>query len=177
MVGIRLWVRLAASVGLVVWFSLGPTVVAHADGPTMIPNDRFGINFVSAPGVSFADQTPRYLQATQAGAGWNRWPLYWSNLERNCDRNFDWSLADTTVNADVSNNLQIDAILLGDSAMLRHDDLACHGPATRYDTASWHEGPLHRYAFSAGRHLQQGLCRRYGCLVARKGDQPGESLG
>ena len=101
------------SVGVVLFSVLSPSLVAFADGPTITQDDRFGIDFVSAPGVSFSDQTPRYFEAAQAGAGWNRWPLYWSNLESSCDRNYDWSMSDSTVAADVANNLQIDAILMG----------------------------------------------------------------
>ncbi len=86
---------------------------ARADGPTIAPDPRFGIDFVSAPGQTYSDQARRYASAAQAGASWNRWPLYWSNLENNCNHNYAWSQADSVVSADVAQNLSIDAILIG----------------------------------------------------------------
>ena len=49
-VGFRQYVWVVVSFSLVLRFVLGPVAVVLADGPTLTPNDRFGIDFVSAPG-------------------------------------------------------------------------------------------------------------------------------
>src|SRR5260370_30200117 len=77
------------------------------------PNQQSGINFVSAPGTSFSNQIQRYAQASQAAAAWNRWPLYWSQVENLCNGNPNWSQTDGVVAGDTSHGLTVDAILLG----------------------------------------------------------------
>ena len=72
--------------------------------------DRLGITFISSADHP-ADET-RYQQAALLGASWNRWPLYWQNVERQ-PGNFDWSVYDRLVADDVQHGLRIDAILLG----------------------------------------------------------------
>ncbi len=86
--------------------------LARAAGPPITQNDRFGIDFVSAAGVTFANQSQRNAEAVQAGAGWDRFPIYWSNLESACNGSYDWSQVDPAVNNDTAQNLKIDAILL-----------------------------------------------------------------
>jgi len=76
-------------------------------------DNRFGIDFVNAQGQSFPNQNQRYAEANQAGAGWDRWVIYWSNVEKACDETYDWSGTDPVVNADVAQGLSIDAVLLG----------------------------------------------------------------
>jgi hypothetical protein len=61
-------------------------------------------------------QSQRYADAAAAGVGWNRWPLYWSSVEASCGFAYDWSQVDPVVDADGSQNLQIDAILLATPA-------------------------------------------------------------
>jgi hypothetical protein len=72
-------------------------------------DEPFGIVHVSyAQGQRDAD---RYGAAAGAGARWNRWALYWTDVERTPDV-YDWSGPDATVAADQQNGFSTDAILL-----------------------------------------------------------------
>lgn len=102
----RLW-----RLGLVLALVLGvPGAGVSSQGTG---SDQFGINFVSAPGTSIGNQAQRYGWAENAGAGWNRWVIYWSNVEASCGGNFDWSKVDPVVAADAAQGLADDAVLLG----------------------------------------------------------------
>lgn len=79
-------------------------------GQTVPLNDRFGLCFVSSPEAP-AD-AGRYGKAIAAGAAWNRWPIYWGNVEQSSGA-FDWSAVDRVVAADQANGLRTNAILLG----------------------------------------------------------------
>jgi hypothetical protein len=81
--------------------------------PLAASADRLGVNFVSAPGQTFANQAQRYGWAANAGAGWNRWAIYWSSVEAGCNGSFDWSGVDPVVAADTQQGLSDDAVLLG----------------------------------------------------------------
>ena len=52
------------------WLHYRATRVAVEQG-----NDRFGLDFISPPD-HLADEV-RYRGALDAGARWDRWPLYW----------------------------------------------------------------------------------------------------
>lgn len=79
----------------------------------------YGINFITsaedrAPG---SGRTPESLarqmqDGVASGATWDRWPLYWFNIEQSPDQ-FNWSTQDAAVAADVSAGLSLNAILLG----------------------------------------------------------------
>jgi hypothetical protein len=75
-----------------------------ADGPI------FGVNFISSAEDQVDGQ--QYLNGQATGASWNRWPLYWFNIETS-QNVFDWSRQDNTVRQDLSYGFEIDAILLG----------------------------------------------------------------
>ena len=76
---------------------------------TYIRSDRLGITFIS----SADDQSDiRYRRALELGAGWNRWPLYWNQVEREPGQ-FNWAAYDRLVVNDIQQGLQINAILLG----------------------------------------------------------------
>ncbi len=83
---------------------------ASAQTTSNVHADRLGITFISSADHP-ADET-RYQQAALLGASWNRWPLYWQNVERQ-PGSFDWSVYDALVAADLQHGLRIDAILLG----------------------------------------------------------------
>lgn len=81
--------RVAASLILITILLFPATPVLGSDPQTShpataIPDERFGINFVNGARVTrSARSSPsvRYRQATEAGARWTRWPLYWSAVE------------------------------------------------------------------------------------------------
>ena len=72
-------------------------------------SDRLGITFISFVGNSGAE---RYRNALILGAGWNRFPLYWDQVERQ-PGSYDWLAYDQVVAADIRQGLSINAILLG----------------------------------------------------------------
>ena len=88
-------------------------MLAPATGPTQAAaaqNDRLGIDHISyGNGVFSAD---RYKWAKEAGAGWNRWVLYWNDIEKSAG-NFDYSRTDAAVNADTANGFKVLGILMG----------------------------------------------------------------
>lgn len=86
---------------------------ARAAGPVLDSPSSFGIDFVSAPGSSFANQSQRYVSALTTGAGWNRWVIYWSSVEARCNQAYDWSAVDPIVQSDQAAGLSDDAVLLG----------------------------------------------------------------
>lgn len=112
-------------VGLLGGLTLAISTVAGQAQPretnslTDIVGPIYGINFISsaedrAPGSS---RTPASLEqqvqhGLGTGAGWNRWPLYWFNIEQS-PANFNWSTQDATVIADIAHGLKLNAILLG----------------------------------------------------------------
>lgn len=92
---------------------------AAARSATTIGKPIYGINFISsaedrAPGSGrTADSLEQqYQNGLATGAGWNRWPLYWFNVEQGPD-SFNWSTQDATVQADIAHGLRLNAILLG----------------------------------------------------------------
>lgn len=54
----------------------------------------------------------RYSEAVAAGAGWNRWVIYWDDVETSPGV-YDWSNVDQVVAADTAQHLNVDAVLLG----------------------------------------------------------------
>ena len=75
-----------------------------------IRSDRLGITFISS--ADTINSSERYRNALILGAGWNRWPLYWNNIETS-PFFFEWDAYDRLVVDDVRNGIQINAILLG----------------------------------------------------------------
>src|SRR5215467_1025857 len=70
------------------------TTQNSAAAPPIIQSPQFGIDFISAPGSTFSNQSQRYSSAAEAGAGWNRWVIYWSDVEPQCNKSYNWSGAD-----------------------------------------------------------------------------------
>lgn len=77
------------------------------DGYLRMP--RLGITFISSAQHP-ADES-RYRNALLLGAGWNRWPLYWNDVESGSG--YDWSAYDALAQDDLEHGLRINAILLG----------------------------------------------------------------
>lgn len=70
----------------------------------------YGVNFITSAEDPADEQ--QYQNGLSTGAGWDRWPIYWYNVETSAGK-FDWSTQDTAVLSDVAHGLQTDAILLG----------------------------------------------------------------
>lgn len=73
------------------------------------PNDRFGLNRASFG----ADSQAGYNHALgpEAGAAWNRWPLYWYTVEN--EKGFDYSVYDRAVIGDVVRGTKVEVVILG----------------------------------------------------------------
>lgn len=56
--------------------------------------------------------TVRYQRASDAGARWNRWVIYWDQVERSPGA-YDWSGTDATVIADEELGFKTNAVLMG----------------------------------------------------------------
>jgi hypothetical protein len=84
--------------------------------PTALPrsgplySDVLGINFISSAQHEGSDG--RFRMGLNTGAGWDRFAIYWSDVERE-QGSFQWGLYDEAVRNDVRYNLRTDAILLG----------------------------------------------------------------
>ncbi len=85
------------------WSNLGAS-------PEPIRAARLGVTFISTAQDPVSET--RYQAGLDTGAGWNRWPLYWSVVEPEPDQ-WNWSAYDRLVAADVRHGLRINAILLG----------------------------------------------------------------
>ncbi len=86
-----------------------PKMIARTTEPQF---PEYGVNFISwAKGLTPVSET-RYANAHLTGAGWNRWPMYWNNIEQNVG-DFHWAYQDVAVENDLLQGFQIDAILLG----------------------------------------------------------------
>ncbi len=79
-------------------------------GSQYVRSSRLGITFISS--AQDPASPDRYRNALLLGAGWNRWPLYWHAVEQGSGA-FNWDAYDRVVTDDLSNGLQINAILLG----------------------------------------------------------------
>ncbi len=71
---------------------------------------RFGIDFISSGEFSVPNE--RIALGISAGAGWDRFPIYWNQVELESGGR-DWSRFDRAVRQDVENGLQTNGILLG----------------------------------------------------------------
>ena len=74
------------------------------------PSSRLGITFISS--TEHPDSERRYRNALLLGAGWNRWPLYWNEVEPTPGQE-NWLPYDRLVHDDIRYGLQTNAILLG----------------------------------------------------------------
>ncbi len=74
----------------------------------------YGVNFISWAKGTAVGQT-RYDNGKATGATWNRWPLYWYDIETS-DGVFDWGSQDIAVENDLQQGFRLNAILLGTPA-------------------------------------------------------------
>ncbi len=87
---------------------------------------RFGIAHVGYPGGP--RDAERHARAASLGAGWNRWALYWTDVER-ADGQFDWSGVDAIFALDEQYGLGSMPVLLGTPAF--HTAQAAMGASYR----------------------------------------------
>jgi hypothetical protein len=92
-----------------VLLSVGISRTVHAQDD-YIRAERLGINHISGADIPFSET--RYQRALELGAGWNRWAMYWNNIEARRGI-FDWAAYDELVERDLEYGLDINAILLG----------------------------------------------------------------
>lgn len=98
---------------------------------------HFGVVFMSSAedraagsGRTSASIEQQYQNGLSTGATWNRWPLYWFNIEQSPGV-FNWATQDATVIADVAHGLQLNAILLGTPAFYTTGDAIRAGRVPR----------------------------------------------
>lgn len=94
----------------------------------------YGVNFISAP--ERPATAVQYEMGLATGATWNRWPLYWFNVERSAGL-FCWQPqtpgcagaldTDSVVLSDLARGLRINAILLGTPAFYTTAQLEADG--------------------------------------------------
>lgn len=90
-------------------------------------DDRFGIAHVSYP--AGPRSVARYAAAAQAGASWDRWALYWTNVETS-QGNYNWASVDANVDGDVANGFQVDPVLLATPGFYATTRCALSGEAS-----------------------------------------------
>lgn len=115
-------------------------VWATPDPPPSPPlrADNLGVTFMSS-GQHAADRA-RYEKALATGAGWNRWPLYWHEVEATPGAWY-WPAYDRVVAADLVHGLQIDAILLGIPAAYNVDGVPENLHQPIFDDGTDNPGP------------------------------------
>jgi hypothetical protein len=161
------------------------TVFSQVPVPTSAPSqndnfvrsDRLGITFISSGDHPASEQ--RYRQALRLGAGWNRWPMYWSWVERSPGV-YDWAPYDWVVTADLQHGLQINAILLGRNAAYTDGDgiARLDDPIFSDGTDEPGEGktinpnhPWANFVYQAVNRYKPG-----GVLAQQHGWQPGQGI-
>ncbi|HLU09194.1 MAG TPA: hypothetical protein VK003_05975, partial [Oceanobacillus sp.] len=141
------------------------------DGYLRVP--RLGITFISS--AEHPPDETRYRNALLLGAGWNRWPMYWNNIER--EGGYDWSQYDRLVQADLEHGLRINAILLGiapqhrEGASIRGLHAPVFSDGTDEPGAGKSPNPANPWA-----SFVHAAVQRYkpgGTLSAQQGWQPG----
>jgi hypothetical protein len=99
--------RVGIWVALCILLISAPPARAQSDYPRA---PRLGIAFINAPGVPNPDA--RYRNALIVGAGWNRLPLYWNEIEQQPGF-YNWGAYDPIIAGDARYGLRTTLILLG----------------------------------------------------------------
>jgi len=82
---------------------------AQAQTDFYIRSPRLGITHITHPSIT--ESSGRYQNALLIGAGWHRFPVYWSDIERESGERV-WDAFDRMVTLDVNSGLRTDLILL-----------------------------------------------------------------
>lgn len=92
------------------------------------PSPEYGVVFISSaedrvPGSGRTAEsiTQQYQKGLSTGVAWNRWPIYWFNVEQS-PGNYNWTAQDATVKDDIAHGLKTNAILLGTPGFYTTDD-------------------------------------------------------
>jgi hypothetical protein len=80
----------------------------RSQGESGVP--AYGVNFITSAEESADEQ--KFQNGLSTGAGWDRWPIYWFNVEQSPGA-FTWNSQDAAVQGDVLHGLKTNAILLG----------------------------------------------------------------
>ena len=81
-----------------------------AQAPAAEGAPAYGVAFINAA-EDLAD-VQRFANAHATGATWDRWPIYWPNVETEAGV-FEWRTVDAAASADIVNGFKVNAILLG----------------------------------------------------------------
>ncbi len=97
----------------------------------------YGVNFISWARGAPVSET-RYQNGLSTGAGWNRWPMYWDDIEQSSQTpgDFHWAYQDTAVIADIAHGLQINAILLGTPPFYTTSPVVESSPASNFPASN-----------------------------------------
>lgn len=140
-------------------------------------SDRLGITFISSAQIELDDT--RYQNALLLGAGWTRWPLYWTAVEV-AQGQWNWAEYDQLVINDVRYGLNINAILLdrpqffadGDSIVGLRNPIFADGTDTPGPGKTINpENPWANFVFQAVQRYQPG-----GTLARQQGWTNGEGV-
>ncbi len=132
--------------------------------PTNSITVSFGLSFITSAETHAGEL--RFQRAAQAGAGLDRWPFYWRNIETDPGV-FDWSMHDPAVIADVEHSLQLNAILMIPPSFRLKGP--CTGLAAQTYATPPRIGPAAKQAFTPA--LQQALAQN-DCTTPADLDQP-----
>ena len=103
--------------GFIYWLDAAATEMDRPQDTTVLAaatQPAYGVNFISWARSRPVSET-RYQNALATGAGWNRWPFYWYDIEQSSQTpgDFHWAYQDTAVIADIAHGFQTNIILLG----------------------------------------------------------------
>ncbi|MBK8024116.1 MAG: hypothetical protein IPK19_22465 [Chloroflexi bacterium] len=108
---------IALSLVLIAVFSLpSPSPTQAQGGDLYIRAARMGLAHITHPSIE--DPSERYGNALLIGAGWHRFPLYWSDIERAPNQRV-WDSFDRMVREDAGYGLRTNLILLNAPAHRR----------------------------------------------------------
>ncbi|MBN1888809.1 MAG: hypothetical protein JW850_12510 [Thermoflexales bacterium] len=108
--------------------------------PSPLITHQFGLSFVTSAETPAGEL--RFRRAAEAGATWDRWPMYWGLIETS-DNVFDWPAHDAAVSADIEHGLQLNAILQGPPPVI-HRKGPCDGVAAQVYASPPRIGPAAR---------------------------------
>jgi hypothetical protein len=113
----------------------GSPALEQAVGAAPERSDRVGIAHVSYMAGNGPIEGLRYARAAEAGALWNRWAMYWDQIERSSGA-YDWSAVDRAVEADQEHGFATNAILLGTPGFYSSLAAQSAGPTPRVEDKS-----------------------------------------
>lgn len=110
----RTWYQLTSSLlVLALAFSVVPSANGAGPAPLRIgvSEDSFGVAHITTPGS--APSAVRTKMAVDMGAAWDRFPVYWPEVQETRGGPFKFGEYDATIAADLNANIKVQGILLG----------------------------------------------------------------